>query len=100
MERHFAGQLKIKRPVYTDGEGRRPAESPRFYQLIVARSAEKWALVFVKWYNTEHRHSAIRFVTPEQRHEGLDGEILNSRHRVYKKAGDFKAIPTSLRLVK
>jgi len=49
-------------------------------------AAEDWVMGFVKWYNTEHRHSAIRFVTPEQRHEGLDGEILNNRRRVYEEA--------------
>jgi hypothetical protein len=30
----------------------------------------------VEWYNNVHRHSAIRFVTPAQRHEGLDETLL------------------------
>jgi putative transposase len=30
---------------------------------------------FDKWYNTEHRHIRIKFVTPSQRHEGLDVDI-------------------------
>jgi hypothetical protein len=30
---------------------------------------------FVQWYNHEHQHSAIRFVTPAQRHDGLDVRI-------------------------
>ena len=37
-------------------------------------------------YNTEHRHSAIRFVTPDQRHDGREREILNKRQRVYERA--------------
>ena len=29
-----------------------------------------WILGFVRWYNEEHRHSALNYVTPEQRHSG------------------------------
>ena len=39
---------------------------------------------FVHWYNEEHRHSTIRFVTPGQRHRGEDIAILVHRHRVYQ----------------
>lgn len=42
--------------------------------------------VFVDWYNVEHRHSAIRFVTPAQRHAGLDTAILVHRKAVYEAA--------------
>ncbi len=35
------------------------------------------------WYNHEHRHSAIRYVTPSQRHAGLDEAILGQRSAVY-----------------
>lgn len=41
---------------------------------------------FVSWYNHEHRHSGIRFVTPSQRHEGKDTAILAQRHHVYEQA--------------
>jgi transposase InsO family protein len=51
-----------------------------FADLPAARS---WASTLVHWYNHEHRHSAIRFVTPAQRHAGLDQEILAQRHAVY-----------------
>ena len=33
-------------------------------------AARQWAMQFVDWYNTERRHSGIRFVTPAQRHQG------------------------------
>lgn len=49
-------------------------------------SARRWVDQFVTWYNTEHRHSGIRFVTPEQRHHGLDHEILARRERVWQAA--------------
>ena len=41
---------------------------------------------FAGWYNTEHRHSSLKFVTPEQRHKGEDVEILARRAAVYKAA--------------
>ncbi len=46
-------------------------------------SARVWAERFVHWYNNEHLHSGIRFVTPEDRHCGRDIEILSKRHQVY-----------------
>ena len=45
-------------------------------------------LGLVEWYNNEHRHSAIRFVTPTQRHEGLDEDLLIKRKAVYETARD------------
>ena len=51
-----------------------------------AAAAQAWVDGFVHWYNTEHRHSAIRFVTPEQRHQGLDRDLLNRRHQLYQQA--------------
>lgn len=50
------------------------------------RQAREWVNQFVKWYNNKHFHSGIKFVTPEQRHQGLDEEILKQRSEVYAKA--------------
>ncbi len=41
---------------------------------------------FVRWYNFEHLHSGIRFVTPESRHERRDVAILAKRATVYAAA--------------
>jgi transposase InsO family protein len=49
-------------------------------------SARNWAGRFVHWYNQEHRHSGIRYVTPAQRHAGQDGPVLAARHAVYQDA--------------
>ena len=49
-------------------------------------AAKAWVTAFVAWYNTEHRHSAIRFVTPAERHDGQEQEILARRHELYEKA--------------
>jgi transposase InsO family protein len=62
------------RPEYPD----RPFES--------LDDARKWFEEFVRWYNHEHRHSGIRFVTPAQRHSGEDRNILRNREEVYRKA--------------
>tara|TARA_R100000322_G_C5425284_1_gene187305 strand:- start:39 stop:1055 length:1017 start_codon:yes stop_codon:yes gene_type:complete len=48
--------------------------------------ARAWVRDFMHWYNSEHRHSRIRFVTPAERHRGLDTEILIRRHALYQKA--------------
>lgn len=48
--------------------------------------ARHWVTGLVEWYNTAHRHSAIRFVTPAERHAGLDKEILERRKAVYEAA--------------
>lgn len=62
------------RPSYPDGA---------FASLDEART---WVGKFVHWYNTEHLHSGIRFVTPKSRHNGQDAEILKRRHTVYENA--------------
>ena len=49
-------------------------------------AARQWVQRFVAWYNTEHRHSGIRFVTPQQRHEGNDHAILKARAALYEAA--------------
>jgi len=49
-------------------------------------AARTWATTLVQWYNHEHRHSAIRFVTPAQRHAGLDQAILARRSTLYEVA--------------
>jgi len=46
----------------------------------------KWVAGFVHWYNNVHRHSALKFVTPSQRHRCEDQTILAARHQLYKQA--------------
>lgn len=49
-------------------------------------SARAWMAEFVHWYNYEHQHSRLRFVTPAQKHQGQDIEILKQRQEVYAAA--------------
>lgn len=48
--------------------------------------ARRWVLTFVRWYNHDHRHSGIKFLTPEQRHSGKGSKILSNRQDVYQAA--------------
>ncbi len=49
-------------------------------------AAQAWSERFVSWYNHEHRHGGIRYVTPDQRHRGEDAAILERRHALYQQA--------------
>lgn len=48
--------------------------------------ARRWVGAFVSWYNHEHQHSGIGFVTPADRHDGFDVAILAARRRLYARA--------------
>lgn len=62
----------------------RPAYPRRPFENLM--TARQWVGAFVHWYNEEHRHSAIHFVTPAQRHAGQDGALLRKRVEVYEAA--------------
>lgn len=49
-------------------------------------SSRCWVSGFVSWYNDEHRHSGIKFLTPTQRYTGKDIEILAKRTLLYHEA--------------
>lgn len=48
--------------------------------------ARQWMVKFDHWYNHEHHHSSIRYVTPHQRHTGQDKEILLNRTTLFEQA--------------
>jgi len=48
--------------------------------------ARDWVQQFVDWYNHQHKHSQLNFVSPAERHAGLDGEILQARKLILEKA--------------
>jgi transposase InsO family protein len=62
----------------------RPAYPLKAFDTLFA--ARTWVSELVRWYNHEHRHSAIRFVTPAQRHANLDQDILDRRAALYESA--------------
>jgi putative transposase len=62
----------------------RPEFPARGFESLEA--ARAWAADFVRWYNVDHRHSGIRYVSPDQRHTGADQAILQARHALYLEA--------------
>jgi len=62
----------------------RPAYPSRPFSTI--EEARDWVAAFVTWYNTEHLHSAIRFVTPDDRYFGREREVLARRSQTYEQA--------------
>ena len=49
-------------------------------------AARAWVARFVAWYNEEHRHSALDYLTPSERHEGRGDAIFENRRKVYENA--------------
>jgi len=50
------------------------------------QEAREWVCKFVRWYNEEHRHSGLKYVTPNQRHGGQAPRLLAQRTAVYQAA--------------
>ena len=55
----------------------------RFRDIL---SVREWVDQFIAWYNEEHRHSGIKYVTPNQRHFGLADNICEIRQSTYEEA--------------
>ena len=47
---------------------------------------QAWVQDFVPWYNNDHKHGGIQFVTPDQRHKGEDMAVLERRTAIYQAA--------------
>jgi putative transposase len=62
----------------------RPSYPDKPFTLL--DTARCWVAGFAGWYNDDHQHSGIRFVTPSQRHAGHDVAILAHRTEVYRAA--------------
>ena len=59
-----------------------PNYQPEGFETL--RNARLWVKHFVDWYNNEHRHSGINYVTPSERHAEKDKEILAKRKALYE----------------
>jgi transposase InsO family protein len=62
----------------------RPEYPHKHFETLEA--ARVWVTAFVDWYNTEHRHSGIRYVTPDERHHGRESAVLANRISIYERA--------------
>ena len=52
--------------------------------------AQTWVKSFASWYNGDHLHSSVRFVTPNMRHAGQDIDALANRAKIYANVGAQK----------
>lgn len=59
-----------------------PSLPPQGFKDIA--SARAWTEAFVQAYNNRHYHSALRFVTPAQKHQGEDITLLAKRKALYQ----------------
>lgn len=73
---------------YSEALFRTLKHTPTYPKLPFADTvaARRWVSRFVAWYNGEHRHSGIRYVTPDERHTRRDAAILANRHSLYERA--------------
>ena len=62
----------------------RPNYQPKGFATL--EEAREWVSLFVKWYNHDHHHSGLKFLTPYQRRSGLSDKILAKRKEVYEAA--------------
>jgi transposase InsO family protein len=63
-----------------------PGYPKRFTGIDQARA---WFADFVHWYNTEHRHSGIGYITPDNRHTGNVAKIMRKRNQVLTQAREL-----------
>lgn len=68
--------------VFCTAKYRPQFPSEGFADLDAARA---WVARFVYWYNVDHRHSSMGYVSPEQRHVGDYHAILATRLALYTK---------------
>ena len=59
---------------------------PAIEKFNTIESARKWCVALVSWYNHQHLHSGLKFITPHQRHTGEDKKIMEKRKRIYQAA--------------
>ena len=54
-----------------------------FYSL---KESREWFSNFIHWYNYEHKHSALQYVTPMEKRKGKHIGIFENRNSVLEKA--------------
>jgi putative transposase len=72
---------------YSESQFKTMKYRPEFPQRFgCAQDARSFSQEFFGWYNTEHRHSGISFLTPEWVHYGKYHEILDQRNQAMRSA--------------
>lgn len=71
---------------------------PKYFKTI--EDARNWTNAFVNWYNYEHLHSGINFITPDECHRGLGPAIMEKRNEIIRNTKDSFGNPISKKLFK
>ena len=53
-------------------------------------TARRWVHSFVRWYNHDHKHSSLKFQTPDDRHSGMAEQKVVRRQKVYQQAKSLR----------
>lgn len=51
-------------------------------RFVCLQESIRYFRLFFGWYNQQHRHSGIEYLTPEVVHNGQADEVLETRHRL------------------
>ena len=57
---------------------------PKCFHL--PKESREWFSNFIHWYNYEHKHSALQYVTPMEKRKGKHIGIFENRNSVLEKA--------------
>ena len=63
---------------------KRNAGYPKRFKTI--EEAREWMSKFVDWYNNEHMHTGLCYITPAQRRKGEDKKIFEKRNNTFELA--------------
>jgi putative transposase len=63
---------------------KRNAGYPKKFNTL--EDAKAWMTKFVHWYNNEHMHTGLNYVTPAQRRKGEDKKIFENRNTTFEHA--------------
>ncbi len=63
---------------------KRRAGYPKSFKSI--EEAREWMSEFVDWYNNEHMHTRLNYITPAQRRNGKCQDIFDRRYKTFEKA--------------
>ncbi len=78
-----AAKAKRRRFPFSESHFRTLKYRPEFPErFALLERARHLCRTLFNWYNTEHHHSGLAFLTPARVHDGRADEILEARHRV------------------
>ena len=57
---------------------------PKYFETV--KQAQSWADKFYNWYNNRHLHSGLKFITPNDCHNGKAEEIFRIRNEIIEQS--------------